>query len=182
MMAQCGNTRKGLLTGAHPSSALVTIFPAALILSVTAVAEEPRPSVEGPKYGACVAEHPNDFRGACAELRRAFKAETVARHGYVDETIADPLVYCRGQMAMKGDPEFEAMVRNNYGAMYSQCLAYAARKNSDPEMLKNRKMNEDNAECMAQVAENAYLGRMRTPNEFYTQCMATLGWPGQWMQ
>ena len=115
-------------------------------------------------------------------MRRAFKAETMARHGYVDETIADPVAYCRSQMAMKGDPQFEAMVRNNYGAIYSQCLAYAVRKNSDPEMLQNRKMNEDNAECMAQAAENAYLGSMRTPNEFYTQCMAALGWPGQWLQ
>lgn len=162
--------------------ALVAIFAAALTLAVSAVAEEPPLSVEGPRYGVCVAEHPNDFRGVCAELRRAFKAETMARHGYVDETIADPVVYCRGQMAMKGDPEFEAMVRNNYGTMYSQCLAFAAKKNSDPEMLKNRKMNEDNAECIAQTAENAYLGRIRTPNEFYTRCMAALGWPGQWLQ
>jgi len=173
------------------TAALATIFVAVLTLSVAGVAEEPRPSVEGPKYGACVAQHPNDFRGVCAELRRAFKAETIARHGYEDETIADPPVYCRGQVswqierlveAMQGDPEYQAMVRNNFGTMYSQCIAYAVSKNSDPEMLKNRKMNEDNAECMAQATENAYLGRIRTPNEFYTQCMAALGWPGQWLQ
>jgi len=164
------------------TAAAVIIFAAAVAVSVASLAQEAPPSVEGPRYGACVAQHPNDFRGVCAELRRAFKAETMARHGYVDETIADPVAYCRSQMAMKGDPQFEAMVRNNYGAMYSQCLAYAVRKNSDPEMLQNRKMNEDNAECMAQVAENAHLGSMRTPNEFYTQCMAALGWSGQWLQ
>ena len=111
----------------------VIIFAGAVAVTVTSLAQEAPPSVEGPRYGTCVAQHPNDFRGVCAELRRAFKAETMARHGYVDETIADPVAYCRSQMAVKGDPELEALVRNNYSAMYSQCLAYAVRKNSDPE-------------------------------------------------
>ena len=164
------------------------IFAAAVALSVTSVAQEAPPTVAGPRYGACVAQHPNDFGAVCAELRLAFKAETMARHGYVDETIADPPAYCRNQVlwqieqlvkAMNGDPQYQAMVRNSYGTMYSECLAYAAKRNSDPEMLKYRKSNEDNAECIAQTAENAYLGRTRTPNEFYTQCMAALGWPGQ---
>jgi hypothetical protein len=170
------------------TAAVVAIFAAALTLSLTAVAEEGRPSIEGPRYGACVAQHPKNFRVVCSEPRQAFKAETMARHGYVDETIADPPVYCRGEVswqieqlvkAMKGDPQYQAMVRNSYSTMYSECLAYAAKKNSDPEMLKNRKMNEDNAECIAQTAENSYLGRTRTPNEFFTQCMAALGWRGR---
>ena len=64
--------------------------------------------------------------------------------------------------------------------MYSECLAVATKKNSDLEIVNNRKINEDDSECIAQTVENAYLGRIRTPNEFYTQCMAALGWPGQW--
>jgi len=173
------------------TAAIFTIFVTALTVSVTASAEEVRPSVEGPRYGACVAQHPNNFRAACAALRQALKAETMIRHGYLDTRIADPPKYCRGQVlrqieqlgkAMKDDPKLEAMVRNSYRKMYSQCLADVAKKNSDPEMLNNRKINQDNAECIAQTVENAYLGRIRTPNEFYTQCMAALGWPGQWLE
>ena len=113
------------------------VFAAAFGISVTSVAQEVLPSVEGPRYGACVVQHPNDFGAVCAELRLAFKAETMARHGYVNETIADPPAYCRNQVlwqieqlvkAMNGDPQYQAMVRNSYSTMYSECLAYAAKK------------------------------------------------------
>jgi hypothetical protein len=173
------------------TAAVVTIFVTALTFNVTAVAEEIRPSVEAPRYGACVAQHPKNFRVACGGLRQAFKAETMARHGYLDTRIADPPGYCRAQVlwqieqlgkAMKEDSRLQAMVRNNYRKMYSECLAVATKKNSDLEIVNNRKINEDNSECIAQTVENAYLGRIRTPNEFYTQCMAALGWPGQWLE
>jgi hypothetical protein len=144
----------------------------------------------GPRYEACVAQHLQDFTISCAALRQAYKAEIFGLVGYVDEMIYDPGALCRRETAQLKAQFTEALGSgypiepSAFKQFYASCVAGAVKRNSNPEMLSLRKLNEDNAECQVLAVESSVVNRTRTMTpsyigQFYTRCMETKGHPGQ---